>query len=186
LPIWLDWLERLEKLNAVHADDPEADLQLAKDELRLSTELIEHATGLFSTNKPASLVLYASGCEIGEAVEVRTVSDLVNACGAQRQSRNWLSSIRTTSKTSVPSNAIHRSTQSSENRMKYWEIIADNLSKAGWSWGCVSAIDSGGRTFFVADAHRGDEKVQMAVRVGRGPKPYYAYRRHLRDFMIRS
>ena len=23
----------------------------------------------------------------------------------------------------------------------YWEIIADNLSKAGWSWGCVSAID---------------------------------------------
>jgi hypothetical protein len=23
--------------------------------------------------------------------------------------------------------------------VKYWEIIADNLSKAGWSWGCVSA-----------------------------------------------
>jgi hypothetical protein len=23
--------------------------------------------------------------------------------------------------------------------MKYWEIIADNLSKAGWSWGlCLS------------------------------------------------
>ena len=22
-------------------------------------------------------------------------------------------------------------------RMKYWEIIADRLSKAGWSWGCV-------------------------------------------------
>jgi hypothetical protein len=28
--------------------------------------------------------------------------------------------------------------------MKSWEIIADNLSKAGWSWGCVSAIDSNG------------------------------------------
>ena len=26
--------------------------------------------------------------------------------------------------------------------MKYWETIADNLSKAGWSWGCVSATDS--------------------------------------------
>jgi len=26
--------------------------------------------------------------------------------------------------------------------LKDWEIIADNLSKAGWSWGCVSAIDS--------------------------------------------
>ena len=29
--------------------------------------------------------------------------------------------------------------------------IADNLSKAGWSWGCVSAVDSEGRTIFVAD-----------------------------------
>jgi hypothetical protein len=40
--------------------------------------------------------------------------------------------------------------------VRYWEIIADNLSKAGWSWGCVSAIDSKGRTIFVADAHRDD------------------------------
>ncbi|PYK34351.1 MAG: hypothetical protein DME54_08745 [Verrucomicrobia bacterium] len=37
-----------------------------------------------------------------------------------------------------------------------WEIIADNLSKAGWSRGCVSAVDFGARTIFVADAHRGD------------------------------
>jgi hypothetical protein len=35
-------------------------------------------------------------------------------------------------------------------------MVADNLSKAGWSWGCVSAIDSNGRTIFVADAHRDD------------------------------
>jgi hypothetical protein len=42
--------------------------------------------------------------------------------------------------------------------MKYWEIIADNLSKAGWSWGCVSAIDCNGRTFWIADAHRDDGK----------------------------
>jgi len=40
--------------------------------------------------------------------------------------------------------------------MKYWEIIADNLSKAGWSWGCVSGVDSSGRTIFIADAHHGD------------------------------
>jgi hypothetical protein len=39
---------------------------------------------------------------------------------------------------------------------KYREIIADNLSKAGWSWGCVSAIDSSGRTIWIADAHRDD------------------------------
>jgi len=42
--------------------------------------------------------------------------------------------------------------------MKYWEIIADNLSKAGWSLGCVSAVDSSGRTIFVADAHRDNGK----------------------------
>ena len=33
--------------------------------------------------------------------------------------------------------------------VKYWEIIGDNLSKAGWSWGCVSAIDSNGRTIWI-------------------------------------
>ncbi len=42
-------------------------------------------------------------------------------------------------------------------RVKSWEIIADNLSEAGWSWGCVSAIDSNRRTIWAADAHRGDE-----------------------------
>jgi hypothetical protein len=41
---------------------------------------------------------------------------------------------------------------------KYWEIIADNLSKAGWGWGCVATVDATGRTIFVADAHRGDGK----------------------------
>jgi hypothetical protein len=42
--------------------------------------------------------------------------------------------------------------------LKYLEIIADNLSKAGWSWGCVSAIDSNGRTTWIVDAHRDDGK----------------------------
>ncbi len=41
---------------------------------------------------------------------------------------------------------------------KYWEIIADNLSKAGWSWGCVATVDSRGRTIFIADAHRDNGK----------------------------
>jgi hypothetical protein len=64
--------------------------------------------------------------------------------------------------------------------VKLWEIIADNLSKAGWSWGCVSAIDSKGRTIWIADAHRdgkrfvvrGDEKLtafvelEAAIRTG--------------------
>jgi hypothetical protein len=42
--------------------------------------------------------------------------------------------------------------------MKYWEIIADNLSSAGFSWGCVSAIDLEARTIWIVDAHRDDGK----------------------------
>jgi hypothetical protein len=33
-------------------------------------------------------------------------------------------------------------TQQNAARVKYREIIADKLSEADWSWGCVSAIDS--------------------------------------------
>jgi hypothetical protein len=36
---------------------------------------------------------------------------------------------------------------------KHWEIIADNLHKAGWSLGWVSAIDSKRRTIWIVDAH---------------------------------
>ena len=43
-------------------------------------------------------------------------------------------------------------------RVKEWEIIADNLKKAGWSYGYVSAIDSNGRTLWITDAHRDDGK----------------------------
>jgi hypothetical protein len=49
-------------------------------------------------------------------------------------------------------------TISRARQMKHWETIADNLSKGGWSWGCVAAIDSNGRTIFIADAHRDDGK----------------------------
>jgi hypothetical protein len=42
--------------------------------------------------------------------------------------------------------------------MKYWEIIADKLSKSGWSLGWVSAVDSNGRTIWITDAHHGDGK----------------------------
>jgi hypothetical protein len=43
-------------------------------------------------------------------------------------------------------------------RVKYWEIIADNLKKTGWSYGYVSAIDCNGRTMWIVDAHRDDGK----------------------------
>jgi hypothetical protein len=38
------------------------------------------------------------------------------------------------------------------------ERVANNLSQAGWSLGYVSAIDSNGRTIWIADAHRDDGK----------------------------
>ena len=55
--------------------------------------------------------------------------------------------------------------------MKYWEIIADSLNKAGWSLGWVSALDLEGRTIWVVDTHgygkrfivRGDEKFLKRV-----------------------
>jgi hypothetical protein len=42
--------------------------------------------------------------------------------------------------------------------MSYRAIIADKLSKAGWTWGCVATVDALGLTIFVADAHRDDGK----------------------------
>jgi hypothetical protein len=41
-------------------------------------------------------------------------------------------------------------------RMKYWKVIADNLKKAGWSWGCVATVDYEGQTIWTVDAHRDD------------------------------
>jgi len=67
--------------------------------------------------------------------------------------------------------------------VKYWEIIADNLSKAGWSWGCLSAIDRDGGTIWIADAHRGngkrfvvrgDEKLTAFVELEAAVEPFSA------------
>ena len=42
--------------------------------------------------------------------------------------------------------------------MKYWEMIAGNLRKAGFSLGRVSALDVERQTIWIVDAHRGDGK----------------------------
>jgi hypothetical protein len=39
--------------------------------------------------------------------------------------------------------------------MKYWEIIADKLSAAGWTWGYCGAVARDGWRWTV-DADRGD------------------------------
>jgi hypothetical protein len=59
--------------------------------------------------------------------------------------------------------------------VKYWEIIADDLRKAGWSLGWVSALDLEGRTIWIVDAHRegrrfivrADEKLSAFVELER-------------------
>jgi hypothetical protein len=40
--------------------------------------------------------------------------------------------------------------------VKYWEIIADNLSEAGWSWGCVLGVDCNGEKSSLPMRHRGE------------------------------
>jgi hypothetical protein len=47
--------------------------------------------------------------------------------------------------------------------VKYWEIIADNFSKADWSWGCVSAIDSDGRTIWIGEFDVANETASVAL-----------------------
>jgi len=42
--------------------------------------------------------------------------------------------------------------------VKYWEVIANNLKRRGWSLGYVSAIDSNGRTIWIVDAHRNGKR----------------------------
>ena len=42
--------------------------------------------------------------------------------------------------------------------MKDWEVVADNLKKAGLSSGWVSALDLEVRTIWMVDGHRGDGK----------------------------
>jgi hypothetical protein len=42
--------------------------------------------------------------------------------------------------------------------VKYWETIADNLSKAGWSLGWVPVVDSQGRTIWIGEARRDGQR----------------------------
>ena len=56
-----------------------------------------------------------------------------------------------------------------------WEIIATNLSRERWDWGCIVSMDSKGRDIFVVQAHRdgrrfivhADEKLTAFVELER-------------------
>jgi hypothetical protein len=71
--------------------------------------------------------------------------------------------------------------------VKYWEIIADSLKKAGWSLGYVSAIDSEGPTIWITDAHRdngkrfvvrADEILTAFIELGTKGRRTYRFRRN--------
>ena len=36
------------------------------------------------------------------------------------------------------------------------QVWSASQNRNGWSWGCVSALDSQGRTIWIVDAHRDD------------------------------
>jgi hypothetical protein len=62
--------------------------------------------------------------------------------------------------------------------MKYWEIIADNLHKAGWSLGWVSAVDCQGRTIWIVDEplrRRADEKLSAFLEIKSAVEPFNAF-----------
>jgi hypothetical protein len=55
---------------------------------------------------------------------------------------------------------LRRGEQKRQNPSR--EVVGNNCrqsqKKAGWNWGCVSALDCEWRTIWIADAHRGDGK----------------------------
>ena len=53
--------------------------------------------------------------------------------------------------------------ESADKYVKYWELVANKLSNGGWTLGWVSAVDSEGRTIWIADAHR-DDGTRFSVR----------------------
>ena len=67
--------------------------------------------------------------------------------------------------------------------MKYWEVIADNLSKAGCTWGYVSAVDASGRTIWIADAHRDDGK-RFLVRADEKLTAFVELQRAIHKFAV--
>jgi hypothetical protein len=66
--------------------------------------------------------------------------------------------------------------------LKSWGIIADNLSTAGWSWGCVSAVDSEARTIWVADAHRDGKR--FVVHADEKLSAFLELQRRIHEFAV--
>jgi len=60
-----------------------------------------------------------------------------------------------------------------------------NLSKAGWSLGCVPAVDSEGRTIWIADAHRNNGK-RFVVRADERLTAFIELELTIRSFLVKK
>jgi len=63
-----------------------------------------------------------------------------------------------------------------------WEIIADNLSKAGFSLGWVSALDREARTIWIVDAHGYGER--FIVRADQMLTAFVELERAIHEFAV--
>jgi hypothetical protein len=66
--------------------------------------------------------------------------------------------------------------------VKYWEIIADNLHKAGWSLGWVSALNVDGQTIWIVDAHGYGKR--FIVRAGQKLTAFLELERAIHEFAV--
>jgi hypothetical protein len=66
--------------------------------------------------------------------------------------------------------------------VKDWEVVADNLHKAGWSLGWVSAIDLEGRTIWIVDAHGYGKR--FVVRSDEKPTAFVELQREIYTFAV--
>jgi len=66
--------------------------------------------------------------------------------------------------------------------VKDWEIIADDLSKAGWSLGWVSAINREGQTIWIVDAHGYGKR--FIVRADEMPTAFVELQRAIHEFAV--
>jgi len=66
--------------------------------------------------------------------------------------------------------------------LKYWEIIADNLHKAGWSLGWISTLAVEGRTIWIVDAHGYGKR--FIVRADEIPTAFLELERAVHEFAV--
>jgi len=66
--------------------------------------------------------------------------------------------------------------------VKDWEIIADRLSKAGWSYGYVSTQNRQARTIWIVDAHGYGKR--FSVRADEMPTAFVELQRAIHEFAM--